>query len=245
PCKAVSAMPSGTQVPLSGMRSIIAQRLLESKTTIPHFYLNLEIDAAPLLALRKQVNDAAIAATPEGQDPFKYTLNDFVLKATVAAVAAVPQVNASFAGDHIVQYDSIGLSVAIAIDDGLVTPVIPNAESKSLNEISVAVKDLAARARNKRLSPNEFQGGTLTVSTLGAYGIDHFAAIINPPQSIILSIGAIKAKPVVDPETNTVVPGQRMSIGLSCDHRVVDGAIGAHYLNELKTLLENPALMLV
>jgi pyruvate dehydrogenase E2 component (dihydrolipoamide acetyltransferase) len=253
PSPATPAPAGATKIPLSGMRTIIAERLLESKSTIPHFYLNLEIDAAPLLALRKQINHAASAATPKDESPFKYTLNDFILKATVAAVAAVPQVNASFAGDHILQYDSIGLSVAIAVEDGLVTPDIPAAETKSLQEISLAVKDLAARARNKRLSPNEFQGGTLTVSNLGAYGIDNFDAIINPPQAIILSIGAIKQKPVVvESEENAsgsggplIVAGQRMWIGLSCDHRVVDGAVGATYLNELKKLLENPALMLV
>jgi pyruvate dehydrogenase E2 component (dihydrolipoamide acetyltransferase) len=226
------------RIPLTGMRTIIAERLLASKTQIPHFYLNIEVDAAPLLTLRKQVNATADEGGP------KFTVNDFVLKAIVNAAAAVPAVNASFDGDAIVQFASVNLSVAIAVDDGLVTPVIRDAQTKSLPQISAAVKDLAARARNKRLSPDEFAGGTITVSNLGAYGIDNFDAIINPPQAAILSIGAAKAKPVVN-EAGEIVVGQRMWVGMSCDHRVVDGAVGATYLAEFKKLIENPALMLV
>ena len=226
------------RIPLSGMRTIIAERLLASKTQIPHFYLNIEVDAAPLLTLRKQVNATAAEGGP------KFTVNDFVLKAIVNAAAAVPAVNASFDGDAIVQFASVNLSVAIAVEDGLVTPVIRDAQHKSLPEISAAVKDLAERARNKKLSPDEFAGGTITVSNLGAYGIDTFDAIINPPQAAILSIGAAKAKPVVN-EAGEIVAGQRMWVGMSCDHRVVDGAVGATYLAEFKKLIENPALMLV
>ncbi|MGI9243531.1 MAG: dihydrolipoamide acetyltransferase family protein, partial [Verrucomicrobiales bacterium] len=226
------------RIPLTGMRTIIAERLLASKTQIPHFYLNIEVDAAPLLTLRKQINATADEGGP------KFTVNDFVLKAIVNAAAAVPAVNASFDGDAIVQFASINLSVAIAVPDGLVTPVIRDAQDKSLPQISAAVKDLAERARNKRLSPDEFAGGTITVSNLGAYGIDNFDAIINPPQAAILSIGAAKAKPVVN-EAGEIVAGQRMWVGMSCDHRVVDGAVGATYLAEFKKLIENPALMLV
>ena len=230
---------SGDQrIPLTGMRTIIAERLLASKTQIPHFYLNIEVDAAPLLTLRKQVNATADEGGP------KFTVNDFVLKAIVNAAAAVPAVNASFDGDAIVQFASVNLSVAIAVEDGLVTPVIRDAQTKSLPQISAAVKDLAERARSKKLSPDEFAGGTITVSNLGAYGIDSFDAIINPPQAAILSIGAAKAKPVVN-EAGEIVVGQRMWVGMSCDHRVVDGAVGATYLAEFKKLIENPALMLV
>jgi pyruvate dehydrogenase E2 component (dihydrolipoamide acetyltransferase) len=244
PAKAVQTIrpvagPDDKRVPLSGMRTIIAERLLASKTQIPHFYLNIEVDAAPLLALRQEVN-----AAPEKSGGNKYTVNDFILKAVSAAAAEVPAVNASFDGDSIVQFAAVNLSVAIAVEDGLVTPVIRAAQTKSLLEISTVVKDLAARARSKKLTPDEFAGGTITVSNLGAYGIDNFDAIINPPQSVIISIGASKKVPVVN-AAGQIVPGDRMWIGMSCDHRVVDGAVGAQYLAALKKLLENPALMLI
>ena len=226
------------RIALSGMRSIIAQRLLESKTQIPHFYLNVEINAQPLMDLRKQANSAA------GEHDNKFTVNDFILKAVANAAASVPQVNASFDVDSIVQFGSVNLSVAIAVDDGLVTPVISGANKKSLLEIRLAVKDLAERARSKKLSPDEFSGGTITVSNLGAYGVDNFDAIINPPQAAILSIGSIKNTPVVSDEGN-IVPGLIMKVGMSCDHRVIDGAVGAEYLAELKKRIENPASMLI
>ena len=226
------------RIALSGMRSIIAQRLLESKTQIPHFYLNVEINAQPLMDLRKQANSAA------GEHDNKFTVNDFILKAVANAAASVPQVNASFDVDSIVQFGSVNLSVAIAVDDGLVTPVISGANKKSLLEISLAVKDFAERARSKKLSPDEFSGGTITVSNLGAYGVDNFDAIINPPQAAILSIGSIKNTPVVSDEGN-IVPGLIMKVGMSCDHRVIDGAVGAEYLAELKKRIENPASMLI
>jgi pyruvate dehydrogenase E2 component (dihydrolipoamide acetyltransferase) len=233
------AGPDDKRAPLSGMRTIIAERLLASKTQIPHFYLNIEIDAAPLLALRQEINAAS-----EKTGGNKYTVNDLILKAVAAAAAEVPAVNAAFDGDSIVQFAAVNVSVAIAVDDGLVTPVIRNAHGKSLQEFSVTVKDLATRARNKKLTPDEFQGGTITVSNLGAYGIDTFDAIINPPQAAIVSIGASRKVPVVNAEGH-IVPGDRMWIGMSCDHRVIDGAIGAQYLAALKKLLESPALMLI
>ena len=222
------------RIELSSMRKIIASRLLTSKTTIPHFYLHIEVDAAPLMALRKQVNDQA-----EKTHGNKYSVNDFILKATINAAEAVPAINASFAGDHIVKFKHVGLSVAIAVDDGLVTPVIKQAETKSLLAISRAVKDFAVRAKDKKLKPDEFDGGTITVSNLGAWGIDSFDAIVNPPQAAILSVGAAIEKPVV--KNGQIVPGLRMNIGVSADHRVVDGAVAA----EVKKLIENPALMLL
>ena len=227
------------RIPLSGMRRVIADRLLASKTHLPHFYLHIEVDAGPLMALRAEANAASEAAGGA-----KLTVNDFVLRAVVAAAVKVPAVNASFAGDSIIQYASVNLSVAVAVEEGLVTPVIRDAQSKSIREISEAVKDLATRARSKKLKPDEYQGGTLTVSNLGAYGIEFFDAIINPPQAMIVSVGAIVKKPVVG-ANDQIVAGQRMSIGLSADHRVVDGAIGAQYLAELRRLLESPALMLM
>ena len=225
-------------IQLSSMRKIIASRLLTSKTTIPHFYLHVDVDAAPLMALRKQVNDQA-----EKTHGNKYSVNDFILKAVINATVAVPAVNASFAGDHIVKFKHVGLSVAIAVEDGLVTPVIKEAETKSLLAISRAVKDFAIRAKDKKLKPDEFDGGTITVSNLGAWGIESFDAIVNPPQAAILSVGAAIEKPVV--KNGQIVPGLRMNLGLSCDHRVVDGAVGAQFLSEIKKLLEQPALMLL
>jgi pyruvate dehydrogenase E2 component (dihydrolipoamide acetyltransferase) len=231
--------PEDTRIPLTGMRTVIAERLLASKTQLPHFYLQIEIDAAPLMEFRAHVNSQS-----EKMSGNKFSVNDFILKAVVRSAVAVPAVNASFDGDAIVQFKHVNLSVAVAIPDGLVTPVIRNAETKTLLEISTAVKDFATRAKNKKLSADEFKGGTITVSNLGAYGIDQFSAIINPPQAAILSVGSIRATPVVN-DKGQVVAGQRMWLGLSCDHRVVDGAVGATFLAEMRKLLENPALMLV
>jgi pyruvate dehydrogenase E2 component (dihydrolipoamide acetyltransferase) len=229
----------GARINLSGMRKVIAERLVASKAPVPHFYLNIEIDAGPLMSARAELKSAG-----EGSDSAKITVNDFVLKASVEAAVRVPKANASFDVDAIVQYSDVNLAIAVAIEDGLVTPVIRAAQSKSLREISEVVKDLAHRARNKRMKPEEFQGGTFTVSNLGSYGIDNFSAIINPPQGFILSIGAIVKKAVID-DCDQIVAGQRMSIGMSCDHRVIDGALGAEYLKELRQLLENPALLLI
>jgi len=231
--------PADKRIPLTGMRRVIAERLLTSKTTIPHFYLNIEVDAAPLMKLRADLNSAFEAAGGP-----KLTVNDFVHKAVVAAAAKVPAVNASFAGDAVLQYGSVNLAVAVAVEDGLVTPVVRDAQTKTIYQINEAVKDLAARARTKKLKPDEYQGGTITVSNLGAYGIENFSAIINPPQALIISVGAIVKKPVVGPGDQIIV-GQRMSIGLSADHRVVDGAIGAQYLAELRKFVECPALLLL
>jgi pyruvate dehydrogenase E2 component (dihydrolipoamide acetyltransferase) len=242
PAPAAAIMPTAKEgderIELSSMRKVIASRLLTSKTTIPHFYLHLEVDAAPLMALRKQVNDQA-----EKTHGNKYSVNDFILKATINATQAVPAINASFAGDHIVKFKHVGLSVAIAVEDGLVTPVIKQAETKSLLAISRAVKDFAVRAKDKKLKPDEFDGGTITVSNLGAWGIESFDAIVNPPQAAILSVGGAIEKPVV--KNGQIVPGLRMNIGVSADHRVVDGAVAAAFLAEVKKLIENPALMLL
>jgi pyruvate dehydrogenase E2 component (dihydrolipoamide acetyltransferase) len=227
------------RIQLSGMRKIIAQRLVESLGPVPHFYLNIDIDAGPLMAAREELKSGG-----EGTDAAKITVNDFVLKAAVQAAVKVPRVNASFDGDAIVQYADVDLGIAVAIEDGLLTPVIRAAQNKSLREISELAKDLAHRARNKRMKPEEFQGGTFTVSNLGGMGIDSFSAVINPPQGFILAIGKITKVPVLD-DCDQIVVGYRMSITMSCDHRVIDGALGAEYLKELRHLLENPALLLV
>ena len=227
-----------TKTPLSGMRRTIAERLLASKTQIPHFYLTIEIDAAPLAKLRKDLNAAAEAAGTA-----KVTVNDFILLAAARAAKQHPKVNAAFAGDSVVEYGSVNLSVAIAVEDGLITPVIRDAQNLSLREISTAVKDLAVRARSKKIKPEEYQGGTLTISNLGAYGIDSFYAIINPPQAAILAVGAIVKKPVVNAQ-DQIVAGQRMTISLSGDHRVVDGAAGAEFLATIRKSLESPTSLL-
>jgi pyruvate dehydrogenase E2 component (dihydrolipoamide acetyltransferase) len=233
-------LPStSARIQLSGMRKVIAQRLVESLGPVPHFYLTIDINAGPLMAAREELKSAG-----EGADAAKITVNDFVLKAAVMAAVKVPRVNASFDDDAILQYADVDLGVAVAIADGLLTPVIRAAQDKSLREISALAKDLAHRARNKRMKPEEFQGGTFTVSNLGGLGIDTFSAVINPPQGFILAVGKVTKIPVVD-DCDQVMVGHRMSITMSCDHRVIDGALGAEYLKELRHLLENPALLIV
>jgi pyruvate dehydrogenase E2 component (dihydrolipoamide acetyltransferase) len=240
PAQPAEAKPrEGSRIQLSGMRKGIAERLVQSKGPIPHFYLNIDIDAGPLMEAR-----AELKAAGEESDTSKITVNDFILKAAVMAAVKVPKVNASFDGDALIQFAEVDLGVAVAIPDGLLTPVIRGAQNKSLREISALAKDLASRARNKRMKPEEFQGGSFTVSNLGGMGIDSFSAIINPPQGFILAVGAIRKVPVID-NCDAVVVGHRMSIWMSCDHRVIDGALGAEYLKELRHLLENPALLLV
>ncbi len=227
------------RIQLSGMRKIIAQRLVESLGPVPHFYLTIEINAGPLMEAREELKSAG-----EGADAAKITVNDFVLKAAVMAAVKVPRVNGSFDNDAIVQYADVDLGVAVAIEDGLLTPVVRAAQDKSLREISALAKDLAHRARNKRMKPEEFQGGTFTISNLGGMGIDSFSAVINPPQGFILAVGKVTKIPVVD-DCDQVMVGHRMSITMSCDHRAIDGALGAEYLKELRHLLENPALLMV
>ena len=239
--KVPAAVKAGesARIQLSGMRRIIAQRLVESLGPVPHFYLSIDINAAPLMEAREELKSAG-----EGADAAKITVNDFVLKSAVQAAVKVPRVNASFDGDAIVQYADIDLGIAVAIEEGLLTPVIRAAQDKSLREMSELAKDLARRARNKRMKPEEFQGGTFTVSNLGGMGIDSFSAVINPPQGFILAVGKITKVPVVD-DGDQIIVGHRMSLTMSCDHRVIDGALGAEYLKELRHLLENPALLLV
>ena len=242
------AQPMGTpsikagesaRIQLSGMRKIIAQRLVESLGPVPHFYLTIDVNAGPLMEAREELKSAGEEAAAA-----KITVNDFVLKAAVQAAVKVPRVNASFDGDAIVQYADVDLGIAVAIEEGLLTPVIRAAQNKSLRGISEIAKDLAHRARSKRMKPEEFQGGTFTISNLGGMGIDKFSAVINPPQSFILAVGKITKVPVID-NCDQIVVGHRMSLTMSCDHRVIDGALGAEYLKELRHLLENPALLLV
>jgi pyruvate dehydrogenase E2 component (dihydrolipoamide acetyltransferase) len=224
-------------VPVSNMRGAIARRLLESKTQLPHFYLEIEIDAAPLLALREQLNTAL------EKDGVKLSVNDFVLKASAEALRRVPQVNGSWEGSQIRYFGAAHVSFAVAIDDGLITPVIRDAHQKSVFQISTEAKSLGKQAKEKKLKPDQFTGGTFCVSNLGMMGIPRFSAIINPPNAAILAVGTTVKKPVV--KGDAIVVGQTMTLTLSCDHRVVDGAVGAQYLGALKTLLEAPALLLI
>lgn len=224
-------------VAVSGMREAIARRLVESKTQLPHFYLEIEIDAAPLLSIREQLNRGLETAG------VKLSVNDFVLKAAAEALRLVPQVNASWLGDSIRYHGAAHVSFAVAIEDGLITPVVRDTHLKDVFQISTEAKALGKRAKEKKLKPDEFTGGTFCVSNLGMMGIPRFSAIINPPNAAILAVGAIVKKPVV--RDDAIAVGQTMSLTLSCDHRVVDGAVGASYLNALKSLLESPALLLV
>jgi pyruvate dehydrogenase E2 component (dihydrolipoamide acetyltransferase) len=225
------------------MRKSIAKALVASKTQAPHFYLQIEVDGAPLAKFRAALNKK-YADLPAEQGGNKFTVNDLTLKAAAEAVRRVPAINRSWGESTIVQHGTVQLAFGVAIDDGLVTPVIQSAENKSLHQISAEAKGLIKKARNKKLAPDEMSGSTLTVTNLGMFGISDFYGIINPSNAAILSIGATIKRPVVD-EYDQIVIGQTMKVGLSGDHRVIDGAVGAQYLQALKTILENPALMLV
>jgi pyruvate dehydrogenase E2 component (dihydrolipoamide acetyltransferase) len=224
-------------VPVSNMRATIARRLLESKTQIPHFYLEIEVDAGPLLEMRAQLNSAL------EKEGVKLSVNDFVLKACAEALRRVPAVNCSWEGAAVRQHPAAHVSFAVAIDDGLITPVIRDAHLKTIFTISTEAKTLGKRAKEKKLSPAEFTGGTFCVSNLGMMGIDRFSAIINPPNAAILAVGTTVKVPVV--KDGQIVIGQRMALTLSADHRVVDGAVGATFLAALRDLLEKPALLLI
>ncbi len=231
------------ELPVSNMRKSIAKALVASKTQAPHFYLQIEVDGAPLAKLRAELN-AKLADLPKEHGGTKFTVNDLTLKAAAEAVRRVPAINRSWEGNTIVQHANVHLAFGVAIDDGLVTPVIRAAETKGLREIGAEAKVLIKKARDKKLAPNEMSGSTLTVTNLGMFGISDFYGIINPNNAAILSIGATIKKPVVN-ENDEIVVGQVMKIGLSGDHRTIDGAVGAQYLQALKEIIETPALMLV
>jgi pyruvate dehydrogenase E2 component (dihydrolipoamide acetyltransferase) len=219
------------------MRGAIARRLLESKTQIPHYYLDIEVDAGPLLELRGQLN---AALEKEG---VKLSVNDFVLKASAGALRRVPAVNRSWEGEAIRHHPAAHVSFAVAIEDGLITPVVRDAHLKTIFAISAEAKELGKRAKEKKLAPAEYTGGTFCVTNLGMMGIDRFCAIINPPNAAILAVGTTVRKPVVKGEQIAI--GQRMTLTLSADHRVVDGAVGAAFLAAVRELLEAPALLLL
>jgi pyruvate dehydrogenase E2 component (dihydrolipoamide acetyltransferase) len=213
---------------------------VESKTTAPHFYVEREADAAPLGRLRTSANEALELAKAN----LKLTVTDFVLKATVEALRRVPSVNSSWEGSAIRQHGAVHLAFAVALPDGLITPVIRNAHAKDLRTIAREAKDLGAKAKAGKLQPEEYTGGTFTVSNLGMVGVERFAAILNPPQAAILAVGATVKKPVLA-SNGAVIPGERMSLTVSADHRVVDGLVAGEFLKALVELLENPGVLLL
>lgn len=231
------------QVPHSGMRKVIARRLLESKQTVPHFYLTVECEMDALLAMRTQLNDHAAKKAGKDGKPVKLSVNDLVIKATALALRDKPSCNVSWYDDAMVQYSNVDISVAVATDGGLITPILRNADQKSLSVLSAEMKDLAARARENKLKPEEFQGGGFSISNLGMYGVKNFQAIINPPQACILAVGA--SEEVVKVKNGTFTAVNVMQLTLSVDHRAVDGALGAELLQLIKMYIEQPVLMLV
>jgi pyruvate dehydrogenase E2 component (dihydrolipoamide acetyltransferase) len=227
-------------VPNDGMRKVVAARLTEAKQTIPHFYLSLDCKIDALLEAREQIN--AAAPLKDGKPAYKLSVNDFVMKAWAAALMKVPTANATWAGDSILYHKHADVAVAVAVPGGLFTPVVKACDTKSLRQISDEVKDLAGRARSKKLMPQEYQGGTSSVSNLGMYGIKNFQAVINPPHGTILAVGVGEER--VYAEKGQVKVANFMTVTLSCDHRAVDGALGAEVLAAFKGLIENPVMML-
>ncbi|MEL0105785.1 MAG: pyruvate dehydrogenase complex dihydrolipoamide acetyltransferase [Rhodospirillaceae bacterium] len=236
---AVMGEGSFTDEPVSSMRKVIAERLTESKQTIPHFYLTVECEIDALLAMRKDLNDRA----PKGDGAYKLSVNDFVVRATALAMRKVPTVNASWQGDFIRKFHRVDISVAVATKSGLITPVVKDADNKGLAEISAEVKDLAARAQEGKLLPEEYQGGGFTISNMGMYDVKEFAAIINPPQSAIMAVSTGAQQPVV--KDGALAIATVMNCTLSADHRVVDGAVGAEFMAAFKKLIEEPLTMLL
>lgn len=225
-----------TELPNNNIKKVVASRLLESKQTVPHFYLTIDCMIDDLLAAREKLN-------ADGKGVYKLSVNDFVVKASAMALMAFPAANVAWTDNAVLQYDSADISVAVATPNGLITPIVKAAHTKGLRQISEEVKDLAGRAREGKLKPVEFQGGTFSVSNLGMYGIKDFGAIINPPQACILAVGAGIQQPVV--KNGQLAIGTVMSVTLSVDHRAVDGAVGAEYLQHFKRFIENPVSMLV
>jgi pyruvate dehydrogenase E2 component (dihydrolipoamide acetyltransferase) len=231
---AAHALPEGgvERVPVTNMRKIIAQRLTESTQTNPAFYLTLSVNMGPLLAWRKQT-------LAKVSDDKKFSVNDILVFIAARALRKHPEVNASWQGDHIAKYHFVNMAVAVAVPAGLITPVVRNADTLTLPAIAAATKDLIKRARDGKLAPDEYQGGTFSISNLGMNGIEEFTSIINPPQAGILAIGATIPTPVVNPKGEIVVE-ERMRITMTCDHRVIDGAVGSEFLKTLKGYLEDP-----
>ncbi|WP_265025245.1 pyruvate dehydrogenase complex dihydrolipoamide acetyltransferase [Wolbachia endosymbiont (group B) of Pammene fasciana] len=233
--KSYERFEKNTTVEVSNMRQVIAQRLVESKQNIPHFYLTVDCHVDKLISLKNEVNSV--------DENNKITINDLIIKAVAFSMKKFPDINSSWIDTKIVRYSNIDISIAVALEDGLITPIVKNADEKSVLSISKEVKDLVSRARSGKLKPEEFQGGGFTISNLGMFGIKTFSAIINPPQSCIMAVGASKKQPVVIGEKIEIA--EIMTVTLSVDHRAVDGALGAKFLNAFKYYIENPTVMLL
>lgn len=227
--------PVAETIELTGMRKAIARRMVESKTSVPHFYLTVEVDMTNIVEMRSRVNDM--------QKEAKVSFTDIMIKLAAHALLKHPKVNSYWAGDSIKRRGQIHIGLAVALEDGLITPVIRSCDRKGIIQISKEAKDYAERARNKKLKPEEYEGGSITISNLGMFDIEEFSAIINPPEGAILATGAIVEKPVV--RNGNVVVGKTMRVTMSCDHRVVDGAVGAEFLRDFKRMLENPIVTLL
>jgi pyruvate dehydrogenase E2 component (dihydrolipoamide acetyltransferase) len=233
-----------TRIPNNNMRKIVAKRLTESKQTVPHFYLTVECELNRLADVRKEINfDAEANAGKDKKPAYKLSVNDFIIKASAMALKKVPAANASWSDEAILQFNNVDISVAVAIEGGLITPIVKNADQKTVVQISNEMKDLAGRARANKLAPEEFQGGSFSISNLGMYGIKHFGAIINPPQGCILAVGTGDDRVVV--RHGQMVVRNVMEVTLSVDHRVVDGAVGAEFLQAFKHYVESPSLLLL
>lgn len=233
--KSYERFEENTTVEVSNMRQVIAQRLVESKQNIPHFYLTVDCHVDKLISLKNEVNSV--------DENNKVTINDLIIKAVAFSMKKFPDINSSWIDTKIVRYSNIDISIAVALEDGLITPIVKNADEKSVLSISKEVKDLVGRARSGKLKPEEFQGGGFTISNLGMFGIKTFSAIINPPQSCIMAVGESKKQPVVIGEKIEIA--EIMTVTLSVDHRAVDGALGAKFLNAFKYYIENPTVMLL
>ena len=241
--KALFAPDAYEEVPLDGMRRTIAARLTQAIQTIPHFYLTADVEIDRLIKLREEANFGA-PKDKDGNPAFKLSLNDFIIRALALALQRVPAANAAWAGDRILRFKHADIGVAVALDGGLITPIVRSAETKSVSAISAEMKDLSARARDKKLKPSDYQGGSAAISNLGMYGVREFSAIINPPHATILAVGAARRQAVEKPEGG-VAFASFLAVTLSCDHRVLDGAVGAELLAAFKAFVEMPVTMLV
>jgi pyruvate dehydrogenase E2 component (dihydrolipoamide acetyltransferase) len=227
-------------VPLSQMRRTIARRMAESTSTVPHFFLTTAVDVTELLQLRKQVNEQLAAASEDG---LKVSVNDFVVKATATALRQVPEANVSYAGDNLIKHHRVHIGIAVSLENGLIVPVIRDADQKSLSQVARDSQDLAARARAGKLQPPDYTGGTFSISNLGMFGVEQFSAVINPPEAGILAVGAAQKEPAE--YQGQIALRDRMRLTLSVDHRALDGAGGARLLAAIRKLLEQPLLLLI
>jgi pyruvate dehydrogenase E2 component (dihydrolipoamide acetyltransferase) len=241
--KALFASDAYDEVPLDGMRRTIAARLTQAIQTIPHFYLTADVEIDRLIKLREEANDGA-PRDKDGNPAFKLSLNDFIIRALALALQRVPAANAAWAGDRILRFKHSDIGVAVALDGGLITPIVRSAETKPVSAISAEMKDLSARARDKKLKPSDYQGGSAAISNLGMYGVREFSAIINPPHATILAVGAARRQAIEKPDGG-VAFASFLAVTLSCDHRVLDGAVGAELLAAFKAFVEMPVTMLV